>query len=326
MDITSRLLLFLDVAERGSYAKTAELRNIDRSVVSKQIAKLEKELEVRLLNRSTRAFSLTSAGVEVKRRAEVLRDNLRETIQAAQSFHSEPKGLLKITAITSFAKNVLQSVIDEFQTLYPEVVIELHMEDRLVDIVGEGFDIAFRSGQLQNSSLIARQLARNRPVLVASPQFLKKHGEPKTIEELQQLPAGGYATETSRIDQLKYVDNKNQSQMMAMNCIYYGNDIDLVVHKALSGSIYCKIPMIHITDEVSSGRLVAIMTDLKLPSYPPFYAVYPHRDMPIRTRLFLDVVRDHIGEAPPCWELNIPGHDKMYGHQSELTWPPILVG
>ncbi|GAD88424.1 putative LysR family transcriptional regulator [Vibrio halioticoli NBRC 102217] len=320
MDITSRLLLFLDVAEQGSYGKAAELRNIDRSVVSKQPSKLEKELEVRLLNRSPRTLSLTVAGVEVKRRAEVLRDSLRNTIQVAQNYHTEPKGLIKITAITSLAKNILQPVIAEFQERYPEVIIELHTNNRIVDVIGEGFDIAFRAGQLQDSSMVARHLARNRSVLVASPDFLSKYGEPQSIEDLERLPAGGFATETFRVTQIKYIDNQKHIQTIPMNCIYFGSDIDFVVQMALAGRLYCKIPSVHIQDEVLSGKLVPIMTDIKLASYSSFYAVYPHREMPMRTRLFLDAVKEHIGEGTPCWESNIPEFEKMYGNNTRSEW------
>ncbi|MDB1123415.1 substrate binding domain-containing protein [Vibrio algarum] len=236
-----------------------------------------------------------------------MREELRETIQAAHSFHAESKGLLKNTAMESFTKNALQSVINKFQELYPEVIIEVHINSHLVDIVGEGFDIVFRSGQFQDSPFIASYLARNRSVLVASPEYLIRYGKLDTMEDLQKLPVGGFATDTFRISELKYTDVQNQVQTMPMDCAYFGNDIDLVVQQALSGRIYCKFPAVHIRDEVLSGKLVPILTDLKIPYYNPFYAVYPHRDMSMRTRLFLDAVRNSIGEDTPCWESNIPG-------------------
>lgn len=320
MDLTSRLLLFLDVVERGSYAKAAELRLMDRSVVSKQIAKLEEELDVRLLNRTTRTFSLTSAGVEVKRKAEILRENLRDTIQAAHNFHEEPKGLLKITTITSVARKVLHKVINDFQRKYPEIIIELRADNRVVDIVGEGFDIAFRSGDLQDSSLVARKLARNRPILLASPKFLEKYGEPKSIEDLQKLPAGGYAADNFKSKALTYVDDEGHTQSVPMNFVFYSNDIDLVMDKTLSGDILCLNMASHITDEITSGKLVPIMTHLKIPNFNPLYAVYPHRDMPARSRLFLEAVREHLGEEIPVWESNIPGFENMYGQPTRKEW------
>lgn len=320
MDLTSRLLLFLDVVERGSYAKAAELRLMDRSVVSKQVAKLEEELDVRLMNRTTRSFSLTSAGEEVRRRAEVLRENLRQTIEAAHNFHEAPKGLLKITTVTSVARSVLGNIIDDFQKQYPEVVIELRADNRIVDIVGEGFDIAFRSGDLQDSSLVARKIARNRRIILASPEFLEKHGEPKSIEDLKKLPAGGYAADNFRSKFLTYVDDNNQVKNEPMNFVFYSNDIDLIMRKALKGEVICLNMASHITDEITSGKLVPILTDLKLPEFNPLYAVYPHRDMPVRTRLFLEAVRKHIGEDIPVWEKNIPGFENMYGAATIKEW------
>ena len=323
MDLTSRLLLFLDVTERGSYAKAAELRNIDRSVISKQMSKLEEELGVRLLNRTTRSFSLTAAGVEVVRKAEELRENLRETVRVAQNFHTEPKGLLKISTTSALAKNVLQPVINAFQLRFPQILVELRVDDRLVDIVGEGFDIAFRVGELQDSSLIARKLARNRLMILASPEYLERYGEPKTFEELAAMPAAGYAGDNFRTNMIRYADEDNQAQEVALRITYYANEIELLMQKALSGSAFYLAPAFQITDEVTSGKLVPILTDLKLPNFNDLYAVYPHRDLPVRTRLFLDAVKDFIGEEDPIWELNVPGFDQMYGHPTRKEWAHV---
>ncbi len=138
MDIASRLLMFLDVVEKGSFARVAEARNVYRSVVSKQIAKLEDELDVRLLNRSTRNISLTAAGAEMVKKAQELRYLLNDAVHTAQNFHTEARGLLKISAASELAECVIQPVINEFQKRFPQVQIELNLDDRFVDIVGEG--------------------------------------------------------------------------------------------------------------------------------------------------------------------------------------------
>ncbi|GAL13248.1 transcriptional regulator [Vibrio astriarenae] len=205
MDLTGRLLLFLDLVERGSYAKAAQLREIDRSVVSKQIRKLEGELGVRLLNRTTRSFSLTDAGQAVVIRAKVLRESLVETIETANRFHERPTGHLKIASISPIARTILQPVIKTFMQNYPEVIIELRLDNRIVDIVGEGFDLAFRASDLQDSNLIARTIAPMRMLLVAAPTFLAKHGIPKTVDELAALPAGGYVVDNYRESHINYL-------------------------------------------------------------------------------------------------------------------------
>ena len=316
MDLTSRLLLLLDVVERGSYAKAAELREIDRSVVSKQIAKLEQELGVRLLNRTTRSFALTEAGTEVVNRAQLLRETLTETVEAAKRFHLRPKGVLKVATMSAMARHILNPVILSFQQKYPEILIELRADNRMVDIVGEGFDIAFRAGELQDSTLIARSIARTRQLLVAAPSYLTRYGTPKSLEELSLLPAGGYVVDSYRETHLKYHDTSNEIQQLPMNITYYTSDIELLLQHAIDGRGYALVPAFLLRDEITSGRLMPIMTQLSLPDFHDISAVYPHRDLPQRTRLFLDEVIKHIGnEGPPVWERNIPGFDKMYGHK-----------
>lgn len=173
MDTTSRLLMLLEVVEQGSFAKAAEIRNIDRSVISKQISRLEDELGVRLLNRTTRSFSLTAAGAEMIKKAADLRELLGETLRMAENYHQEPRGLLKITASTIIGRRYLQPVINDFQKRFPQVEVELRLDDRLVDIVSEGFDLAFRIGEPKDSSLIARKIARNRLLILATPEFVE---------------------------------------------------------------------------------------------------------------------------------------------------------
>ncbi len=322
MDLSSRLLMFLDVTERGSFAKVAEHRNIDRSVVSKQIARLEEELGVRLLNRTTRTFSLTGAGNETVRKARELRELLNETTRLAGHYHSEPKGVLRIACSASVAHQMIQPVINDFQNRFVDVQIELVVGDSFVDLVGDGFDLAFRVGDPKDSTLIARYLARNRLLLLATPSFIERYGEPKTVEELAKLPAASYMGERIRADYINYVDDQNQVMQMPMNSRYLANDIDMMKLKALSGTAYYLAPAFQIHDEITSGKLIPIMTDMKLLDFAAIYAVYPHRDLPVRTRLFFDAVKDYIGEDIPRWERNIPGFECMYGTPTRKEWLP----
>ncbi|WP_111980415.1 LysR family transcriptional regulator [Algibacillus agarilyticus] len=312
MDTTSRLLMFLEIIERGSFAQVAEMRNIDRSVISKQMNKLEEDLGVRLLNRSTRSFSLTAAGAEMMKKAQEIRELLSDTLQIAENFHTEPRGLLKMTSPSIIGKRYLQPVINDFQKRFPQVEIELRLEDRFVDIVGEGFDLAFRVGDLKESNLIARYLARNRMLIVATPEFIQTYGNPKSIAELAQLPAATYASNSLRVDNLHYVDEQGVDASVAIKSCYRANDGELLLLKALAHSAYCVVPAFLIGDEIKKGSLIPILTDLNLPSFRKVQAVYPHRGLPVRTQLFLDAVKQYIGDDKPIWEHNIPNFDTMY--------------
>jgi DNA-binding transcriptional LysR family regulator len=312
MDITSRLLMLLDVVEQGSFAKAAEIRNTDRSVISKQISRLEDELGLRLLNRSTRSFSLTAAGAEMIKKATELRELLGETVRLAENYHQEPRGLLKITASAIIGRRYLQPVINDFQKRFPQVEIELRLDDRLVDIVSEGFDLAFRVGKPKDSTLIARTIARNRSLIVASPEFIKSYGLPEKIEDLADLPASSYASSSLRVDNIHYLDLSGETQEQKMKSIYRANDAEVLIMKVLSGTTYALAPAFIIANEIKNGSLIPLLTNLQLVEYSPMYAVYPHRDLPVRTRLFFDAVCQHIGTDKPIWEQSIPDFDSLY--------------
>ncbi|MBD1581623.1 LysR family transcriptional regulator [Pseudoalteromonas sp. S16_S37] len=321
MDTSTRLLMFLDVVERGSFAKAAQHRNIDRSVISKQISKLEEELSVRLLNRTTRSFSLTAAGAEMVKKAQQLRKLLSETQLLAENYHTEPKGLLRITSSTIIGRRYVQPVVNEFQKRFPQVEIELRLEDRLVDIVGEGYDLAFRVGEPKDSSLIARKIARNRLVILATSQFLTTFGVPKSMADLSSLPAASYASEGLRFTGINYLDEHNEPQEVAIKSVFRSNDGELLMMKVLSDTAFCTVPAFLVDQEVINGQLTPLLTDVKLTDYSALYAVYPHRDLPVRTRLFFDAMREHIGKDTPIWEKNIPNFDTLYGFKPTIKAP-----
>lgn len=312
MDTTSRLLMLLDVVEQGSFANAAENRNVDRSVISKQINRLESELGVRLLNRTTRSFSLTAAGAEMIKKARELRELLNDTVRLAENYHQEPRGVLKIASSSIFAKRYLQPVINDFQKRFEQVEVELSVNDRLIDIVSEGFDLAFRIGEPKDSTLIARKLGRNRLCILASPEFIKTYGMPKTIDDLAALPAGSYSSNSLRATSLKYVNDTGEPVEKNLKSIFRANDGEILLLKALSGAVFVVVPALILENEVRDGRLVPLLTDIELLDFNAVYAIYPHRDLPVRTRLFFDAVRDYIGRNTPIWESNIPNFEQMY--------------
>lgn len=312
MDTTSRLLMLLEVVERGSFIKAAESRNIDRSVISKQLSRLEDELGVRLMNRTTRSFSLTAAGAEMVKKAAELRLLLSETVRLAENYHQEPQGVLKITSSSIIGKRYLQPVINDFQSRFPQVEVEFRLDDKLVDIVSEGFDLAFRVGEPKDSTLIARKLARNRLLIVATPEFIETYGMPKNIEQLAELPAASYTSTSLRVEGIRYLDAKGEMQEQKIKSVFRANDAEVLLMKTLSSTVFMIAPAFILQSEVADGLLVPLLTDVNLLDFSAMYALYPHRDLPVRTRLFLDAVREHLGKDKPIWEHSIPYFDSMY--------------
>ncbi|TMP39169.1 LysR family transcriptional regulator [Pseudoalteromonas citrea] len=318
MELTNRLMLLLDVIEHGSFASVAEHRNVDRSVISKQIAKLEEELEVRLLHRTTRSLSLTAAGLEVVDSATILREQLQDTIRIAQNYHQTPKGKLKITCPHIFGRRFVQAAISHFQDNYPDVEFELRLEDRIVDMIGEGFDLGFRVGEPKDSSLIARMIARNRMLIVASPQFLKHYGEPQSQHDLEKLPAAVYASTGLITEKIKFYDEKNQLSSIQLNTAYKANEGDVLIDAAISGKMFAVVAAHMIQNEIKDGLLQPIMTHICLADFGAFYAMYPHRDSPMKVKLFIDELKKLINDQYPTWEKNIPNFSNMYGYKNNL--------
>lgn len=312
MDTATRLIMLLDVVEQGSFSKAAELRQIDRSVISKQITKLEEELGVRLLNRTTRSFSLTGSGAEMVKKAAELRVLLQDTVTLAENYQREPTGLLRITVVESLGNDYLMPVVNDFQKRFPQVSIEMRLDDRIVDMVSEGFDLAFRVGEPRDSTMIARKIARNRGAILATPQFVETYGEPQTMEDLAELPAAAYSHSHVQVQTISYVDEQGTPREQVINPVFRSNNTRALMDKVLSHNAFFCMPVFLLTDREIASRLVPLLTHVTLPEFNAVHAVYPHRDLPVRTRLFLSAVRNYIGEPVPRWERNLPGFAKMY--------------
>ena len=133
-----------------------------------------------------------------------------------------------------------------------------------------------------------------------------------TLVVVAELPAASYASNTIRVDSIDYINEQGESVEQKIKSVFRANDAEVLLLKALSGSAYVIVPEFILGDEVKNGELIPLLTDLNLSDYNALYAIYPHRDLPIRTRLFFDAVRDFIGKWVPRWERNIPDFDKMY--------------
>lgn len=314
MNLASRLLLLLEVSELGSFAKVSEHRNVNRSAISKQIVKLEEELGVQLLNRTTRSLSLTVAGSEMVGQAKQLRALLNNSKRLAENYHSEPRGQLKISSSTLFGRQYVQQAIIRFQAQYPDIRVELLLEDRLVDLVGEGFDLGFRVGVPKESNLISQKIARNRLLIVAAPAFIEKYGRPNTIPSLEALPAVVYSSQGLLIDKIKYYDNTGNEAFIQLTPTYKVNEVEMLINTAIAGNMLTVTTAQMIENEILEGKLEPIMTHLDLADYGTFYAVYPHRNAPLKTKLFIQTLKEVIGEDIPIWETRIPSFDNMYGN------------
>jgi len=193
MDTLLSIKVFVQVVEAGSFTVAAERLGISRAMVSKHIQQLEDRLGIRLLNRTTRRLSLTEAGTAYYERCGAVFEALDEADVAATQFASTPKGTLKVNAPVPFGTHHLYPAIADFLRTYPEVRLDLTLQDQMVDLVREGVDVALRIGQLEDSSLVARRLAPARLVVCGAPAYFERHGTPRTPDDLKRHNCLGYA-------------------------------------------------------------------------------------------------------------------------------------
>ncbi|CAH0529548.1 LysR family transcriptional regulator [Vibrio hippocampi] len=314
MSISHQLKLFLDVVQQGSFAKAATLNDMDNSALSKQIKKLESELGIQLLNRSTRSFSLTSAGEEILEQAKLLTQTLDQVQGIAQAYQSELKGSLRIVSGVFFGQHYIQPVINRFIKQHPQVQITLHLDDQRTDIIADHFDVAFRIGKLSASNLVARKIASTHFALVASHRFIQQHGMPESPQELIKLPAVIYRNNSVTLDNFDMATSDKPQSLVnyRMKGNYYVNDVTTLMSAVQNDVGYALIDLFNLSDSIEQLEITPLLTDYYLSNMDTgIYVVYPNRKYTKLVSEFIHQVQDYIGN-PPLWMQNIPGYIGMY--------------
>lgn len=314
MDMASRLQLFLDILHHGSFAKAADHLNLDRSVVSKQFKALEDDLGVRLLTRSTRSIAVTDAGLKIAKRANIVGTALADTRKLAESFHDEPMGLIRIVCQRSFGKLYLQDAIQTFMRTYPKTHVDLVLDDRRSDLIGEKFDIGFRIGPPRDSDLIYRKLATNKLAIVASKGFVEQHGHPQNVQELIEAPGVVYFNSETTFDSFEIGETPNSRTLckVPIKGRFKANDATSLLKATQAGLGYSVVSLSSFDRNISELGLVPLLTDHALSSHVGgLFAVYPHRNQTPLVLKFIDAVVQSIG-TPPIWESYIDGYASLY--------------
>jgi DNA-binding transcriptional LysR family regulator len=296
MDKLDAMNAFARVVAAGSYAEAARRLGLTRSAVSKAVTELEQLLGVRLLDRTTRKVTATEAGRAYYERVTGILADVESTESAVSRLHEEPKGLLKINAPMSFGTLYLGPAIAEFMVAYPELRIELLLNDRFIDPVEEGVDVTVRIGALPDSSLIARRLAPARRVLAASPAYLKTHGTPRTPEELTQHRALTFGN-MQAVQRWELSRGGETFNVPVTSCLCSNNG-DVLRAVALNGNGILLLPTFLVGPDIAAGKLKIVLPDYE-PAGLGIYALYaPNRYLAAKTRVFIDFLAQRFGPEP----------------------------
>lgn len=303
MDRFSEIRAFVTVAEQGSFAAAADRLDLSRAMVTKLVSALEARLGVRLMHRTTRRLSLTEAGETYLAQGGALLAELEDMDALLSQGASKASGRLRVTAPVSFGMRFLGRAIAGFQRQHPQVEVELSLNDRKVDLVDEGFDLAIRVSNLDDSSLIARPLAKVRDRLCASPDYLLRHGVPQHPDELAQHDCLIY-TLTSQPHVWEYQCPDGSTGRVRVKGSLRANNGDILTDAAVHGMGITRQPEFLLLQALEEGRLQTILDDYRLLCLD-VSAVYPvRRHVPGKVRVFVDYLVDFFAQ-----QKNSPSHD-----------------
>ena len=276
MDLNQRLVLFADIVEKGNIAAAARFRDMTRSAISKQLAKLELETGVRLLNRNTRSMSLTGPGRMLYEQAKRIRENQKETTALIDSIGQQVSGELRISASLHLGRFLLPGAIRSYSERFPQVIPNLQLSDQTIDIIAENIDLAIRIGNLQDSQLIGRKLCENPVVMVASPAFLQHQGEPESMRQLSNMSCITYETGEVAIDNWVYFEN-NKEKVVKVRSAFKTSDGQLLLDACIAGYGIALLPTYMAVTGIQSGQLRIVLPQVGLKDYQAIYLVYASR-------------------------------------------------
>ena len=289
----NELQIFIAVADRLSFDAAARDLGLSASTVSRRIATLERRLGVALLQRTTRSVRLTSAGAAYRQHCAAVIDAAVRADDALASHRDELRGALCVNAPHLFGRRVLAPLAVEFAAAHPGLRVHVELTNSYVDPVKAGCDLVIRTGELSDSGLRARLIARMATVVVATPECVAAHGEPDTLDGFAGLPCivfGGARERRWR--------GSLPSGPLTMNARFTSNDLDVVRDAALGGVGFALLPRFAITDLIDSGRLRVLAASAALLS-TPLHAVFPAHAIPTQeAQALADFVRRRLVVAP----------------------------
>jgi len=292
---------FVRVIQGGSFSEAARREGLAPSSVSRQITALESLLDVRLLHRSTRQLTLTEAGAALYQRASALFEELDEAYDAATRFNTAIRGSLRVSVPPAFGLRWISPLIPEFLRAYPELKLDIALQDRFVDLVGEGFHVAIRAGHLNPSALIAKRLADNNRILCAGPGYLRRSGCPQTPAALADHNCLSF----------RYVDATAEwrfrkdgvEQTIAIDGSLESNNGNLLLEAVENDIGIALLPHWMAADSLRAQRCRRVLADYEVTATDfdsSIHALYESRQfLPAKVRAFLNFLEGKFSPAPP---------------------------
>lgn len=286
---------FVRVVETGGMTPAAKLLGVPRSTVSRRIARLEEALGVQLLKRTTRRVNLTEEGRAFFQRIQPALSSAREAAAVVKDLADEPRGVLRVSSLVDFSVAVLGPLVARFAEQHPELRVDIHVDNRAVDLVGEGFDCALRAGPMPDSSLVARTIARFDMALYASPGYLAAHGTPTTVEELESHPFVLFRAPDGR-RQLALVGPAGEQVQVPISGPVNTDDFGFVQRLTRAGAGIGLMPMFLGIGPCQSGELVPVLEGWTFAGADIRFVTAAGRYVPAKVRAFREFLVEELAK------------------------------
>jgi len=289
--------VFVQVVDSGSFTTAAERLKLSKSVVSKYVTRLENRLGARLLNRTTRRISLTEVGRAFYTRSQQGLQVLEEANAEVLRLQGAPRGALRINTPMSFGILHIAPALADFLALYPELSVDMNLDDRKVDLIEEGFDLAVRISDLPDSSLVARRLASCRHVVCAAPEYLQRHGIPQTPNDLREHNTLTYQYHESQ-NEWRFLSPEGKYISAPVSGSIQMNNSLALREVLLQGIGISLIPTFIVGSDIRAGRLQPLLSHYQTLEFS-IYIIYPQRrHLSPKVRAFIDFMVERISDSP----------------------------
>ncbi|MGM0785136.1 MAG: LysR family transcriptional regulator [Pseudomonadota bacterium] len=279
---------FVEVVRLGTFAAAARRLQVSNSHVSRQVAQLEQQLGLPLLYRTTRQIRLTDAGESYYARCRTLLDGFRDAESTLQERQNRPHGVLRLSSATTFGERFIAPLVNDFLCLHPQLEMRLHLTNRQVDIIDEGYDIAIRMGTLQDSSLVARRLGERREFVVAAPDYFSRVSQPHALAELAHHRCLVGTRELWRFD----VEGVHRD--VRVHGPWQANSGSALLDAALKGLGLAQLPDYYVAPFLARGELLSVLDAFQCRDTGVWAVMPQHRQHAPKVRQFVDFLVEHL--------------------------------
>ena len=282
------VVAFMAVAIEGSFARAGDRLGIGRSAVSRGVQKLEAQLGARLFSRTTRSTSLTREGELFHAHCQPGIEHISQALESMRELREgPPRGHLRIASTVGFGRKVVAPLLWGFQAAYPEVELELLLDDGPTDFTADRIDVSFRNGRMEDSQIVAKQLFPMQMLVCASPEYARAHGLPRSIDELAGHRCINSRLASGRVDEWEFkLQGRVQKMTPRAPCTF--NDADLVLQAVLDGQGIAQMAGYQVCDLLRQGRLVACLAQYAPDDRGHYICYLSRRHLPSRIRVFID--------------------------------------